>query len=63
MTHSPYTVTSALTVACPVEECRAYVGEACIRKDGTVRFLVHSARRRAADAQRTQEVNPEVIKL
>lgn len=60
MTRSPYAVTSALVVACP--ECKAVVGHGCTRKDGTVRFLVHPARRRAADEQRTREVNPEVMK-
>ena len=54
MSRSPYAVTSALVVACP--KCKAVVGHDCTRKDGTVRFLVHPARRRLADEQRTREV-------
>lgn len=70
MSRSPYATTSALSVACPpharnaesgfLESCGAAIGEGCKRTDGTTRFLVHSARRCAADAQRTQEVNPKV---
>jgi hypothetical protein len=67
MSRSPYATTSALSVACP--ECRVGIGQACVREHYTygkvephVQALQrsHSARREAADAQRTQEVNPKV---
>jgi hypothetical protein len=58
MSRSPYAVTSALSVMCP--GCKAAVGKRCMAKGGYEMAHCHSARRRAADAQRTQEVNPEV---
>jgi hypothetical protein len=63
MTRSAYATTSALSVACP--ECKQSTGSHCVRYDlgsneSVTRYRSHSARRRAADAQRTQEVNPKV---
>jgi hypothetical protein len=62
MSRSPYATTSALSVACP--RCNAATGEHCQSKyvKGRVLERSHPARREAADAQRTQEVNPEVMK-
>jgi hypothetical protein len=61
MSCSPYATTSALSVACP--GCKATIGKRCVAKAGYGELShCHSARRRAADAQRTQEVNPEVMK-
>lgn len=71
MSCSSYAVTSALVVACPpraygkdgmLVSCGAQPGYGCIRTDGEPRALVHPARRRLADEQRTREVNPEVMK-
>jgi hypothetical protein len=42
--------------------CRAYVAESCIRLDGTYRSRVHPARRKAADAKRTAEVQTAQVK-
>lgn len=59
MIRSAYAATPALVVPCP--ECLAAIGHGCTRPDGTVRFLVHSARRKAADDKRTAEVNPHIV--
>jgi hypothetical protein len=70
MTRSPYATTSALIVACPsvsiiggkLVSCGMPSGESCLNMKHKPLKRCHSARRRAADAKRTQEVNPEVMK-
>jgi hypothetical protein len=66
MSRSPYATTSALSVACPnmalapngtMVSCGAFVGEACVNYEGAELKRSHSARRKAADEQRTREVN------
>jgi hypothetical protein len=66
MSRSPYATTSALPNGC--DTCEAWPNSPCVsmstdgRDRGKPLKRCHSARRRAADAQRTQEVNPEVMK-
>jgi hypothetical protein len=60
MTRSAYAVTSARIVACT--GCKAAIGKPCVAKNGLDMYHCHSARRKAADAKRTREVNPEAIK-
>jgi hypothetical protein len=61
MSRSPWALstTRSISVACP--ECKRPIGERCAQLNGKGdRSKAHSARREAADAQRTQEVNPKV---
>lgn len=62
MTRSPYAVTSALIVACP--GCKAPIVQRCVSKRKPSYDLAHyhPARRKAADEQRTREVNSSIAK-
>ena len=64
MTRSAFTVFSALTVPCDKATggCGAAIGKRCTAKPGLEMAHCHTFRRKAADAQRTREVNPEVMK-
>jgi hypothetical protein len=70
MSRSPYATTSALGTRCPpprfeggkLVSCGVPIGFPCLNMKHKPLKRCHSARRRAADAQRTQEVNPEVMK-
>lgn len=62
MTRSAYTVFSALVVVCDKASggCGAAIGKRCTSKSGLEMAHCHPSRRKAADAQRTREVNPEL---
>mgnify|MGYP003499807013 CR=1 FL=1 len=61
MTRSAFTVLSALTVPCDKAAggCGATIGKRCTSKRGLEMAHCHPSRRKAADAQRTREVNLE----
>ncbi len=58
MTRSPFTVFSAITVPCDKAAggCGAVIGKRCTAKSGLEMAHCHTFRRKAADAQRTREV-------
>ena len=64
MSRSPYTVTSALVVACPTCPAGMQCFRSDMRKPGSMARKIKccNERRRLADEQRTREVNPEVMK-
>jgi hypothetical protein len=63
MKHSPWALSTmhSISVACP--ECTRPIGERCAQLKGQGdRSKSHSARRKLADEQRTQRVNPKTMK-
>jgi hypothetical protein len=60
MTRSAYAATSARIVACT--GCKAAIGNPCAAKNGLEMYHCHSARRKAADEQRTEEVRQSLLK-